>query len=168
MKRFLTGDGAAGALFVAAGLAVIFILIPLGVTEPAKVQFAALSPSYYPRLVGITLAVFGLLGLIRVVRTTSIPEEPSPSDSGLSADAVLKISAVFAIMAVFYFLLEPLGFVPASALALIGLLLLAGERNPVRIALVAVLVPLCLHLFFTKVAGIPIPAGILKPVFLRI
>jgi hypothetical protein len=48
-------------------------------------------------------------------------------------------------------------------LALVGNLLLAGERRATIIIPVAALLPVVLYLFFYKIANIPIPLGIAAP-----
>ena len=60
-------DLGAGLLMLAMGLLIIFVLIPFGVREPASVQFAALAPSYYPRIVAIALTAIGAAITVRSV-----------------------------------------------------------------------------------------------------
>ena len=73
-----------------------------------------------------------------------------------------------AICFALYFGLEPLGFVLTTAIGLAVLMLLAGEYRVYVVLPAAILVPLGLHVFFTKAASVPIPMGILEPLLLRI
>ena len=51
MRGWLNQDAITGALYLALGLLVVFVLIPLGVDEPGNVEFAALAPAYWPRII---------------------------------------------------------------------------------------------------------------------
>ncbi len=154
----------AGIAFLAIGLVLIFILIPTGVAEPKKVPFAVLSPSYYPRLVAIAMAVLGAVIAVRGVRHASDGVRFAAPD-GVAA---LKVCAVFVILFSTAYALPTAGFVLGGAVALAALMLLAGERRPLIVGLNAILLPLVLYLFFTKLANIPIPGGVLDPYLLRI
>ena len=161
---FRKKDFWAGAAFLSLGVALVFILIPFGVDEPRRVQFAALSPSYYPRFVAIAMA---LIGLVVVARAALANSDGGDLDR-VPAGGALKVCAVLLILFATAYLLPLLGFVLASALALVVMMLIAGERNALTIGLVAVLLPLALYLFFTKLAKIPIPGGLIDPILLRI
>jgi len=65
-------------------------------------------------------------------------------------------------MAVFYLLIEPLGLVFSSMLAYGAYMLviraaLVSRRRALTAVLLAVGLPILLHLFFAHVAGVPIP-----------
>jgi hypothetical protein len=157
---------AAGLLMLLLGLAVIFLLIPHGVVEPRKVKFAALSPSYYPRIVAICLAVLGLAVTIRSLswRSDFRTEATGLSDkAGKHPNAFVRIAMFFAIMLFFAIAIKPLGFLITSAIAMLASMILAGERRPALIATLSIALPLLLYFFFLKVAGIPIPTGVLAP-----
>ena len=62
-------------------------------------------------------------------------------------------------MFIYQALLEPLGFVAASMLAIIVLTVLGGERRAYVVLPVAILVPLGLYWFFTVAASVQIPMG---------
>ena len=64
-------DLLAGLSFIAISLLILFVAIPLGVQEPKKVKFVALSPSYYPRLVCYCLLLFGLVLLVKRLFATN-------------------------------------------------------------------------------------------------
>lgn len=153
-----------GLIMVVIGATLLALLIPTGIDEPKKVKFAVMSPSYYPRIVAILMVLVGLavaIGGARRPAETAVPEV-------VDVAAIAKVAAVFAIFLTAAFALPHAGFVLTCTLALVALMTLAGERNPVIIVLVALLLPFCLHLFFTKVANVPIPGGILEPYLQRI
>lgn len=158
--NWITRDVIAGALIVAIGLAFAFILIPIGVDEPRRVKYAALSPAYYPRIVAIILVV---IGAAVVARAAFRPTE-TESNSEAHPTAARRLLGISAILVAFATLLTPLGFIVASSLALFAAIRLAGEQRIHVNAAISVILPVLLYFFFLKVARIPIPLGVLKPV----
>ena len=160
MKR----DLIAGVSVLLIGILLVFVLIPTGVDEPGGVEFAALAPSYYPRFVGIAMMVLGLAIAVRSIY------RPVADDLFEIPESVLVYKAVCAIAIMFATALfvSSVGFVLVGAAALLALMLLAGERSPVILAVAAIGLPLLLYFFFTKLANIPIPGGVLEPVLIRI
>lgn len=150
----------AGLCLLTLGLLVVFVLIPAGVNEPKKVKFAALSPSYYPRIVALCMCV---IGFVVTVRAMISGEEKVTDAEDVRPDGMIRIVSVFAVLALMAGLLTYLGFILTSALALLVTIWFAGERRIWFIVLLAISIPLVLHFFFLKVAGIPIPLGILHP-----
>ncbi|MGI9384629.1 MAG: tripartite tricarboxylate transporter TctB family protein [Methyloligellaceae bacterium] len=157
----------AGLVLLAFGVLGVAVLIPLGVDEPGKLQFAALSPSYWPRIICIALALLGA-GIVASILLKARSGEADDGDGDTEVDAAeatpLRALAAIVLLFVLYLVLEPLGFVLAGALALAAYMVLAGERRATIIGPVAVGVPLVLYLFFTKAAQVPIPAGILESI----
>ena len=154
-KNFWTGLFLAGI-----GLFLVFVLIPNGIVEPRKVKYVALSPSYYPRIVSIVLILLGGAIAIRGFLERSVAPV---NDDGVRPDATWRIVAVFALLIAYALLIETLGFVLLSVLALAAFTFLAGERRLWLIATSSILLPFVLYFFFVKVANIPIPSGILEP-----
>ena len=153
-----------GLIMVVIGAALLTILIPTGIDEPKKVKFAVMSPSYYPRIVAILMVLVGLAVAIGGAKRQAEIAVPEVIDFA----SIGKVAAVFAIFLAAAYALPHAGFVLTCTIALVALMTLAGERNLVIVVLVALLLPACLHLFFTKVANVPIPGGILEPYLQRI
>ena len=85
----------AGMVMLLLGLAVVLLLIPFGVDEPKRVKYAALSPSYYPRIVAICL---GLLGLVITVRSYLAAQPETRAEGENRPDAFQRIATVFALL----------------------------------------------------------------------
>jgi putative tricarboxylic transport membrane protein len=154
----------AGLVFLLLGVLLIAFLIPVGVVEPKKVKFAVLSPSYYPRIVAIAMSIIGL-----AIAIGSIRQEPQ-EDSILTfnLNAAVKVCTVFIILIATAYALPQAGFVLTTTIVLAVMMLLAGERNPIVVGAVSILLPIFLYLFFTKLANVPIPGGILDPYLQRL
>jgi len=157
-------DLVAAVGFIVIALGILFVAIPYGVQEPKKVKFVALSPSYYPRLICYCLLGFGIALLARQIFSALKKDTAKFID-----DQTIKkvyLLAVAVLLFAYYLSLPFLGFVLASSIVLFLLLLLAGDRNYFALVSIPLLLPICVYLFFTKVANIPIPAGILEPMLI--
>lgn len=139
---------------------IIFVLIPYAVAEPKKVKYAALSPSYYPRIVAIALLV---LGVAISIRTILAPSDQQQASSNRHPNAFFRIAFVFVLLGLYAVSVSWLGFILASSLVLFATFWLAGERRLLLMTSMAILIPFGLYLFFLKVASVPIPLGILQP-----
>ncbi len=159
-------DLIAGTVLCLVGVLGVAVLVPVGIQEPETVDFAALSPAFWPRLVCIGL---GVMGAFIAVAAYLNRNQPGESDAGEPSQfslpvVVLRVALALGMMFAGYFMLEPLGFVITGALLLLAFMIFAGERSPVILLPVAAGVPLFLYFFFTVVANIPIPNGILEPI----
>jgi len=153
-------DIAAGLFFIIVAALVVWVAIPYGVQEPKKVKFLALSPSYYPRLVSYCLLGFGLILLLTRLVTKQVDD--TSTDSTYRDNWPWVLLCIVTTLGLWYASLNYLGFVLSSTIALFVLLLLAGERSKIALVAVPLALPILLHLFFNKVANIPIPAGVLR------
>lgn len=160
-------DLAAGVLLCVLGVLGATVAIPLGIKEPSSVQFAALSPSYWPRIVCLALAAMGLaIAAIAVMKRNRDRDAHADAQAGwlVLARQVGRVALALGLMFGSYMVLEPLGFVLTAVLVLLLFMLVAGERNPLVMVPISLGVPVLLYVFFTKVASIPIPNGVLETV----
>lgn len=153
-----------GLVFLLFGVVLIVFLIPSGVVEPKRIKFAVLSPSYYPRIIAIAMSLIGLAICIGSLKG----KDDDFVTSTVDLYAMGKVVTVFIVLFATAYALPHAGFVLASAVALVVLMALAGERNPFIVVGVAIILPIVLYFFFTKLASVPIPGGILDPILQRI
>jgi len=149
----------AGLIMMALALLLMLVLIPVGVVEPKKVKFAALSPSYYPRFVTYVLLALGIV----VTARSLLFGETATESSDIRPDASRRYFWVFGILALYAATITWLGFIITSVLALLATFWLAGERRLYLIVPIALMLPVGLYFFFLKIASVPIPLGILEP-----
>lgn len=162
----------AGLCFLGFGLLAVALLIPYGIVQPPSVKYRALSPSFWPYIVCGGIAVIGTLllmyELLAAARTKNRPTAAAASVAARPAWIAWRPFAVMALLLAIYLTLEFLGFVLTTTLGLVALMLLAGERRPLIVMPIALLLPLVLHLFFVKAAQRPIPGGVLDFLLQRI
>lgn len=146
-------------LMLAFAALVIWVLIPVGVVEPKKVKFAALSPSYYPRIVAIALLLLGAGVFLRSLLTKTVVI----TQTDRHPNAPTRTICFLLILLLLALTLNWLGFIVASSIAMLLALWLGGERRLWLTLPLSVFLPLFLYFFFLKVARIPIPLGVLEP-----
>jgi putative tricarboxylic transport membrane protein len=176
MARYLNSTLLSGMILTGLGLLGIFVLVPLGIDPPyTAVQFEALSPAYWPRIVCYAITLIGVAlvvsGFLSAQGSDAVADgQAAPGSDPRSPDAwrIVKPFAALAICFGLYATLDVLGFVLGCMIALAALMLLAGERRPHILLSTAICTPLVLHLFFTKAASVPIPPGLLEPLLARL
>lgn len=165
MQHQMRQNLVAGAFYLLLGLLTVFVLIPIGVDEPSNVEYTQLAPRYWPRIICLGLAALGAAILARSLfqlKSGSALDGDEPEDGD---DSILWRAGIVILLGfILYGVLEWLGFVLATTVALVVLMLFAGERRPQIILPVSLGVPLALYFFFTKAASIPIPSGILETI----
>lgn len=162
----------AGLCFLCFGALAVAVLIPYGIVQPPSVKYRALSPSFWPYIVCSGIAVIGALLLVYELLAASRTGDPTAADAAPPAGRPAWITwrpfIVMALLLAIYLTLEFFGFVLTTTLGLVALMLLAGERRPLIVLPVALLLPFALHLFFVKAAQRPIPGGVLDFLLQRI
>lgn len=158
-------DAWAGVILVGTALLVLLVLIPQGVVEPKKIKYAALSPSYYPRIVAMVLCGLGAVIALRSFwagRSVNSQELQAVAPDRHPA-AARRITIVFGLLLFYALAVSYLGFIVSSIVILLATFWLAGERRLQLILPLSVLLPFALYFFFLKVAAVPIPTGVLAP-----
>jgi len=85
-----------------------------------------------------------------------------------SRQQLFSLSVLATVFVGVTFFLPTLGFPLTTGLALLGLMPLAGEWRIWVVITTAICLPMLLYLFFTKIANIPIPGGVLDPWLLKL
>ncbi|MGI9301782.1 MAG: tripartite tricarboxylate transporter TctB family protein [Gammaproteobacteria bacterium] len=155
-----------GAFIIVVSLAMLFVVIPAGVDSPAEVPILALAPSFWPNVVVIFLGVVGFIILVQGFtsrRAVKTPDADSATANRLPfSPATARVAVAVALLFAYYWLLKLSGFVAASVAAIVAFTLLSGERRYWIFVPVAVLLPVTLYYFFSKVANIYLPLGVLE------
>lgn len=105
-----------------------------------------LGPALFPRVVGIPAILLSLLLFLW----------PGHKAQWAGSAGLLRQAAAVALLIGYAVLLEPLGFVPASFLSILGLGLLMGAPGLPALITAAIAAP-GLYLLFDRVMGLPLP-----------
>ncbi len=147
-----SGDMIAGGFFLLLGLGAIVGAVRLQVGTPSEPQ-----PGFFPFLGGVGLVVLSSLLLVQDWRGHSSGGEPF-----VEVRRPLLATAGFIAFVV---MLDPLGYVLATAALSVVLLLVLGVRLGLRSLLPAVLLSIGSYLLFDRVLDVPLPEGILGALF---
>ncbi|MCH8466303.1 MAG: tripartite tricarboxylate transporter TctB family protein [Roseinatronobacter sp.] len=145
-----------GVMLLAA--ATLWWIIPTYIAIPRRVPIKALSPAFWPTIIAWVMLICGALLALRAAFGPVTPDAAA-DDLSVSRAEGLRLLALGAILVGVYFALPILGMVWVCMIAFALLLLLSGGSNLGWGLLTAILLPLALYFFFSKVAGVAIPQG---------
>lgn len=143
-------------------LTILLVLALLGlafmgalVAEPKLLfgrSLSALAPSLFPRIVITALAIICGLTLFRLAVTGQGQSEAPASRAEITRGIVF-----FGIMTLYALTMVPLGFLIASAIAIVLMSVQMGNRSVWQIAVLAVAAPVLLYLAATRLLAVSLP-----------
>ncbi len=137
---------------------IIWVLIPGYVTIPRRVPIQALSPSFWPTIIGWTMLLCGGLLALRAV-TAPPPPDAITDDLRVPRAEGFRLAALAVLLTVAYLALPVVGMVWTTMVVFVLMVLLTGGKRLFWGVALAIILPLVLYFFFTKVAGVAIPQG---------
>ena len=129
---------------------------------------AAVQPSTFPRIMIIGMAVFTVILLIQSLLKLSNmkPDDPLAEKAetmNLFRDKGVLAALIVVLLCVGYvYFFKSLGYVVVSFLLCAIIMWMIGLRNPVKLILISLLVPLGMWLIFYKMLQVNIPMGWLQ------
>lgn len=162
-----TGWARWSELFIAAALAIIGIVI-LVQTQDIRVvsSMSQVSPRVLPQAIGVVLILVGAWYAFDIYRTphiVSAGEDDEDVDAGAETDwRVLVILAVG--LAAFALLMQPAGFVIASAVLFTISSFAMGAHRHLLNAVIGIVLASIVFLVFDTWLGVRLPAGIFEDV----
>ena len=135
-----------------AGLVLLALAVAYGVTASGYEAMIGdpLGPAVFPLVLSIPLAAFSLYLLLR----------PDPEPDWARGLALLKQGLALATFVAYAYLLEILGFIVTTLLAVFVLCLLLGAR-PAHAGAAGAAIALVLFVLFNHLLSLPLPAGVL-------
>ena len=147
---------------VAFGVAVVWQTTQIRVT-PA---YAKVGPRVIPYIVGVGLVLLGAWLAAEAAtgrRARAASDEPEGADPTLPTD--WRVVGMLAVTLVIYgLLIEPVGFVVASALLFAGAAFAMGSRRVGRDVAIGLAFAVALYVGFTRGIDLDLPAGVLDGV----
>ncbi len=132
---------------------------------------AAVQPSAFPRIMIIGMGIFTAILLIQSIIKIANLKADDPLAARAETLNFIKdrgvLAAFFVILLCvgYVYFFKSLGYVVVSALMCAIVMWMIGQRKPVVLVLISLLVPLGMWLIFYKFLAVNIPMGILQ--FLR-
>ena len=117
-----------------------------------------LGPKAFPRLLGVALLVTAALLAGEMWKARKEPKQPAAA--GLKAEAVV-VGGVAVWTWLYFLVFEPIGFMIATALYLLGLTNFFNRGKWITNVVTSILFPICGYLLFTKALGVNLARGFL-------
>jgi hypothetical protein len=146
-----------------------FVLIAFGLgygymtyRQPAASALGDPGLALFPGILTVLLLFLAISILVQDIRGKALPKRFSFKITPGGTRSVVGLILVF----VYFFIISYLGFLVSSFLFFASLMLLCGERRPLRILGYSCVIPVLLLLFFQELFQIPLPKlGLLQGVF---
>ena len=134
------------------GLVLLLLAVAYGVTASGYEAMIGdpLGPAVFPIVLAIPLGLFAVYLVLRPDREPAWPRGP----------ALRKQVLAFVAFVAYVYLLEPLGFVVSTFLAVVVVGRLLGARLP-EAGAAGVGIAVVLFVLFDTLLGLPLPAGVL-------
>jgi putative tricarboxylic transport membrane protein len=114
-----------------------------------------LGPVFFPKMLGAGFIGLGLLLILLSIRT----KEKAESKESFFNSGNMKILILIGLGIFYYLTLLKIGFILATALFIIAVMLVTGERLWWKIGLSSILVSFGLFFLFSKLLKIMLPLG---------
>ncbi len=167
MKTAHKRDFVLGLFACALALIILFGVLPWAVKAPKVVPNLALSPTFWPRIILVSVAGFGAFLAVRAFYDKVQDNDPlrSEFDEPPFGASDLRVILAGGLMIVFCSLLKPLGVVLPGIALLLAMIVLHEPRQWPKAIFVSVIFVAALYMFFRFVAKVPVPLGPLNSVF---
>jgi len=149
------GDVVAAFLCLAGGLVGYFLVVPAAVYVPSKFAGTVNSPAFLPNVMFIVLIGLSLIYLVQslALNLRNPPQGRARTKDWLLAGgtAVICIGYITAIYVV--------GMTLGAALVVVAMTYYFGERRPLVMGAIAIILPVLLWYFFEKIAYVLFPTS---------
>jgi len=153
--RIIHKDLLLGILFTVLFSLCAFVFVPFAVEvmDPQGV-----TPATWPKFVSLFIAVMALiLAVTSYAASQKAPQTERPSTEKIDW---VKLGLTIACLISFYFLVAWLGIVLASTIVFVVFSRICGKIDWRLTLVLAVVIPIVLYFFFTRLAHVPMPLGI--------
>jgi putative tricarboxylic transport membrane protein len=159
VRRSFAGPRLAGLVLLASSVAILIAVTAI----PGRGGYSTSGPRFVPLAVSVGLIVLSLLFLARtLVRPDLELAETSAAEDDVThwpTPGLLVVALV-----AYAFVLEPLGYIVATAIFFVAVARLIGSSSLVRDVLVGLVLAVAVFTAFTQYLGVSLPGG-LTPIF---
>lgn len=132
----------------------LFVLIPAGVGEsPYGEMDERVGPAYFPSVIAVGIIVAGVL----LILISLSGREPTEVETGLPPGVIQGIGLIAAYFLLFYLV----GYRIATVLSLAGFFWIFGERKPIILAIVPLVIAFGFKWIFEGIFNIRLHEGLL-------
>ena len=156
---FRIGETLLALAAVAFGLLIIWQTTLIRLT-PA---YSKVGPRVIPYIVGAGLAIVGAWLAYEALTGRAVAGSADSEDADLTLPTDWRCIGLLALALIAYlFLIEPAGFIIASAVLFAWAAIAMGSRRYARDVVIGILLATALYLIFNRGLGLSLPAGILQ------
>jgi putative tricarboxylic transport membrane protein len=141
-------------------IGVIALVATFAVPVGAESAWAPSGPRFFPLVASIGLIVLSLAFLARVTVWPDAELGAHAAEEAAETDWIVPALVAAGLIA-YVVLIEPLGYVLASALFFPVVARVLGSRSPARDAAAGAALSVAVYLLFTRLLGVPLPPGLL-------
>jgi putative tricarboxylic transport membrane protein len=134
--------------------------IPLMV---AVEKSSVVNARFFPKLMGSMMVLLSFIMALEnfLQRRSRMSEESGKDDAGKEeGENWGRWLGLGLICIIYYFLLQPLGFLLSSFLFMLAFLIFLGSRKWYALLFLSALVPFCLYILFKTILGAYLPEGL--------
>src|SRR5690625_3944213 len=118
-------------------------------------SLGSFGPSFFPKLVLITLAILSLSLLIKGI----VSLKTDKTKININVKKIIRVVFYIFLLIIYINLFFITGFIMSTILFLIISQYLFGVRNWMKIIIISIITPILLYYFFTGLFNIPISSG---------
>ena len=152
MKKYNYGISA--LLIVIAGL-----IIRNSLQMNESVSGTAMGPGVWPMILSAVMIILAIVQIVQNLLNKTGESQEEPID--FKSSSMKRIYITAALVVVFAVLLKLLGFYISMAFLLVTVMLLLGEKRPVRLAAITVGLLAFIYVVFVLLLKLNMPAGLL-------
>jgi len=149
-------------IFIGTAFLILGVIIYLlSYTEATGIRDWSLSPGFFPRL-----AAFFICGLSLLLIALAIffgDKNRAPVSGQIRWRVFFYVIGSIAIMILYVYLIEWLGFILSTIIIMAGMMVLYGSRRWILIAVMSVCLPLLVYFLALKVMYVLFPTGKIFP-----
>ncbi len=144
-----------GIMLTVVFLLFTFVYIPIAVEvyDPQGV-----TPATWPRFVALSITLLAFILVVSAGIALKV-EKYNPDDTAAKTDWT-RFGLTTICLISFYFLVDFLGIVLASMIVFLCFSRICGKCNWKIVVPIALILPIVLYFFFTKLAHVPMPLGV--------
>jgi len=154
-------DFVLGLVVCALALLVLFGILPWAVKTPRVIPNLALSPTFWPRIILVSMAGLSAFLAIHTFYEANKERRTAPDEGDEQPFDLSDLRVIMAalLMVLFCALLKPLGVVLPAIAMLFGMIVMHGRQEWPKAIGISIATVLILYMFFRYVAKVPVPLG---------
>lgn len=135
--------------------------VQIGISYAPGTALTAVSPAFFPYLLSVAGLFFSLCVIAGALTSSnSIAGDHSTTDVIPFYVFINRTLLLFLILFIYYYLFRIVGALLLSVFIFALLLFLGGERQPIRLIVLSLVLPTGVYLLFAQLANVPLPRGI--------